>query len=175
MYRTISPWTTENPLMMHARFADWDRVKLAIDQCAEVGFEMVIMTFGSGFQIENESDEYIEKMKRYADYARSKGVEIGGYSLLSSRSIGGGNDIVSPAGTSPTHGSCPALASDWGQDYFRKLYQFFEKTGMRLLEHDGSYPGDIDVTERLPLQKGENDSRWVQWKIITDFYKWCRV
>ena len=175
MYRTISPWTTENPLMMHARYADWDRIKLAIDQCAEVGFEMVIMTFGSGFQIENESEEYIEKMKSYADYARSKGVEIGGYSLLSSRSIGGGNDIVSPAGTSPTHGSCPALASDWGQDYFRKLYQFYEKTGMRLLEHDGSYPGDIDVTERLPLQKGEKDSRWVQWKIITDFYKWCRA
>jgi hypothetical protein len=46
---------------------------------------------------------------------------------------------------------------------------------MRLLEHDGSYPGDIDVTERLPLQKGEKDSRWVQWKIITDFYKWCRA
>ncbi len=175
MYRIISPWTTENPLMMHARYADWDRIKLAIDQCAEVGFEMVIMTFGSGFQIENESDEYIEKMKGYADYARSKGVEIGGYSLLSSRSIGGGNDIVSPEGTSPTHGSSPALASDWGQDYFRKLYQFYEKTGMRLLEHDGSYPGDIDVTERLPLQKGEKDSRWVQWRIITDFYKWCRA
>ncbi len=175
MYRIISPWTTENPLMMHARYADWDRIKLAIDQCAEVGFEMVIMTFGSGFQIENESDEYIEKMKGYADYARSKGVEIGGYSLLSSRSIGGGNDIVSPEGTSPTHGSSPALASDWGQEYFRKLYQFYEKTGMRLLEHDGSYPGDIDVTERLPLQKGEKDSRWVQWRIITDFYKWCRA
>jgi len=175
MYRTIAPWTTENPLMMHARYADWDRIKLAIDQCAEIGFEMVIMTFGSGFQIENDSEEYLEKMKGYADYARAKGVEIGGYSLLSSRSIGGGNDIVSPAGTKPTHGSCPALASDWGQEYFRKLYQFFEKTGMRLLEHDGSYPGDIDVTERLPLQKGEKDSRWVQWRIITDFYKWCRA
>ncbi|MDE0959610.1 MAG: hypothetical protein OSB09_02415 [Planctomycetota bacterium] len=175
MYRTIAPWTTENPLMMHARYADWDRVKLAIDQCAEVGFEMVIMTFGSGFQIENDTPEYLDKMKGYADYARKKGVEIGGYSLLSSRSVGGGNDIVSPAGTSPTHGSCPALASDWGQEYFRKLYQFFDQTGMRLLEHDGSYPGDVDVTERLPLQKGAKDSRWVQWKIITDFYKWCRA
>ncbi|MGE4619601.1 MAG: alpha-galactosidase, partial [Planctomycetota bacterium] len=175
LYRIIAPWTTENPLMMHARYADWDRIKLAIDQCAEVGFEMVIMTFGSGFQIENDSEEYLAKMKKYSDYARSKGIEIGGYSLLSSRSIGGGNDIVSPPGVTPTHGSCPALASEWGQEYFRKLYQFFEKTGMQILEHDGSYPGDIDVTERLPLQKGEKDSRWVQWRIITDFYKWCRA
>jgi len=175
MYRTIAPWATENPIMMHARFADWGRVKLAIDQCAEVGFEMVILTFGSGFNIENESPAYLAQMKRYADYARSKGIEIGGYSLLSSRKIGGGNDIVSPKGQRPTHGKCPALTSKWGQDYFRKLHQFYEKTGFMLLEHDGSYPGDIDVTPRPPLQKGEKDSRWVQWRIITDFYKWCRA
>ena len=80
MYRTLAPWTTENPLMMHARFADWPQVKKAIDQCAEVGFEMVILTFGSGFNIEDDSEEYLAKMKSYADYARSRGIEIGGYS-----------------------------------------------------------------------------------------------
>jgi len=174
MYRTIAPWTTENPLMMHARFADWERVKRAIDQCAEVGFEMVILTFGSGFNIEDDRPAYVEQMRQYADYARGKGIEIGGYSLLASRQIGGGNDVVSPEGRKPTYGHCPALASEWGQDYFRKLYRFYEKTGFMLLEHDGSYPGDIDVTPRPPLQKGEKDSRWVQWRIITEFYKWCR-
>ncbi len=67
MYRVIAPWVTENPLMMHVRYADWKSVKKAIDQCAEVGFEMVILTFGSGFNIENDSDEYIAKMTQYAD------------------------------------------------------------------------------------------------------------
>jgi len=175
MYRTIAPWVTENPLMMHARFADWGRVKLAIDQCAEVGFEMVILTFGSGFNIENESAAYLAAMKRYADYAKSKGVEIGGYSLLASRRVGGGNDVVSPKGTRPTFGNCPALTSTWGQNYFRKLRQFYQKTGFSLLEHDGSYPGDVDVTPRPPLQKGLHDSQWVQWRIISDYYKWCRA
>ncbi|MBD3174126.1 MAG: hypothetical protein GF320_03015 [Armatimonadia bacterium] len=172
MYRIIAPWTTENPLMMHVRHADEESVKAAIDQCADVGFEMVIMTFGSGFDIENESPEYLEKMAGYAEHAQARGIDLGGYSLLSSRSIGGGNDIVSPQGQSPTHGSCPALTSEWGQDYFRKLYQFYDRTGQTVLEHDGSYPGDIDVTPRPPLQKGELDSRWVQWRIITEFYKW---
>ena len=51
MYRTIAPWSTENPIIMHVRNADAKSVRLAIDQCAEVGFEMVIMTFGSGFKI----------------------------------------------------------------------------------------------------------------------------
>lgn len=174
MYRVIAPWTTENPLMMHVRQADEEAVHSAIDQCAEVGFELVIMSFGSGFNIENDSPEYLEQMKRYAEYAASRGIQIGGYSLLSSRSIGGGNDIVSPEGQSPTHGSCPALTSAWGQEYFRKLYQFYDVTGQLALEHDGSYPGDIDVTPRPPLQKGALDSQWVQWRIISDFYKWCR-
>ncbi len=174
MYRTIAPWVTENPLMMHVRYSNWKTVKTAIDQCAEVGFEMVILSFGSGFNIENNSPAYLAKMKQYADYARSKGIEIGGYSLLASRRVGGGNDVVSPKGQRPAFGNAPSLTSKWGQSYFHKLYQFFSKTGFMNLEHDGSYPGDIDITPRPPLQKGQNDSRWVQWKIITDFYKWCR-
>ncbi|MDR2847955.1 MAG: alpha-galactosidase, partial [Bacteroidales bacterium] len=51
MYRVIAPWALENPVIMHVRHADKASVKLAIDQCAETGFEMVIMTFGSGFDM----------------------------------------------------------------------------------------------------------------------------
>ncbi len=175
MYRTIAPWVTENPLMMHLRTARPDAVRRAIDQCAEVGFEMLILSFGSGFNIENERPDYLALWKSLADYARSKGIEVGGYSLLASRRVGGGNDVVSPKGMRPTFGHCPALTSKWGQDYFRKLYQFFRKTGFRLLEHDGSYPGDLDITPRPPLQKGGDDSRWAQWRVIAKFYRWCRA
>ncbi len=175
MFRTVAPWVTENPLMMHVRLADWDTVRNAIDQCAAVGFEMVILTFGSGFNIEDESPDYLEQMKNYADYARSKGIEIGGYSLLASRKVGGGNDVVMPPGQRPTFGNSPCLHSQWGHDYFRKLYQFYEKTGFALLEHDGSYPGDVCTAEDHPGHRGHDDSRWSQWRKITDFYKWCRA
>ncbi len=174
MYRTLAPWSTENPLMMHARFADWERVKTAIDQAAEVGFEMVILTFGSGFNIEDDSEEYIQEMQRYADYAKSKGVEIGGYSLLASRKVGGGNDVVMPEGMTPTFGNSPCIESEWGEVYFRKLYNFYEKTGFALLEHDGSYPGDVCASEDHPGHKGLEDSRWRQYQTISKFYKWCR-
>ncbi len=175
MHRVVAPWVTENPLMMHVRWSDLKTVHRAIDQCAEVGFEMIILTFGSGFNIENDNSDYLATMQGYADAARAKGIEIGGYSLLASRSVGGGNDVVSPPGERPTFGHCPALTSSWGQDYFHKLTRFFDQTGFRLLEHDGSYPGDLDVTVRLPLQKGLLNSRWAQWKVITGFYKHCRA
>ncbi len=175
MYRTVAPWATENPLMMHARFSDEEAVKLAIDQCAEVGFEMVILTFGSGFNIEDDSDEYIAKMKGYADYAKSKDIEIGGYSLLSSRNIDAETNVTLPEGERPTFGNAPCIGSEWGQDYFAKLYNFYENTGFMLLEHDGSYPGDACTSTSHPGHVGYADSRWEQWSVIKDFYQWCRA
>ena len=43
-----------------------------------------------------------------------------------------------------------------------------------MLEHDGSYPGDLCASTKHPGHHGLNDSQWTQWKTITDFYKWCR-
>ena len=59
MYRTLAPWSQENPILMHVRSADPAAVRLAVDQAADVGFELVILTFGSGFDIENEDPSYL--------------------------------------------------------------------------------------------------------------------
>ncbi len=174
MVRSIAPWATENPLMMHCRFADERSVMTAIDQCAAVGFEMVILTFGSGFDLENPQPEVLATAQKYAAYARSKGVEIGSYSLLASRSVGGGNDVVMPPGQTPTFGNSPCLGSPWGQNYFQRLYDFYRDSGFTLLEHDGSYPGDVCQSDQHPGHRGLADSRWTQWRTISDFYKWCR-
>jgi hypothetical protein len=114
-------------------------------------------------------------MTQYAEYARKRGIEIGGYSLLASRHVGGGNDVVMPEGERPTFGHSPCLMSAWGDAYFGKLYNFYEKTGFMLLEHDGSYPGDACTSSEHPGHEGFDDSRWEQWRRITDFYKWCRA
>ena len=174
MMQALAPWATENPVLMHVSGSQYEPVKKAIDQCAEVGFEMVIMTFGSGFNVEDESSGNLERMRKLADYAHSKGIALGGYSLLASRTVGGGNDVVMPKGVSPTFGNSPCLESNWGINYFRQLYNFYEKTGLDILEHDGSYPGDICISKDHPGHTGLEDSQWNQYKRITDFYKWCR-
>ena len=177
MYRTIAPWVTENPIFMHVTSSDPAVIRNAVDQCGEVGFEMVIISFGSGLNMENENPGYIERFKNLADYAHERGIELGGYSLLASRRISDEHDVINPE-TGKTGGAIfnnsPCLGSEWGLDYFRKLTQFFTKTGFDLLEHDGSYPGDLCASTSHPGHRGLEDSQWTQWKTITDFYKWCR-
>ena len=174
MMRALAPWATENPILMHVRNADNKSVKKAIDQCAEVGFEMVIMTFGSGFEVEDQSQANLDRMKSLGEYAKSKKIALGGYSLLASRKVGGGDDVVMPSGMTPRFGNSPCLESTWGIKYFDELYNFYEKTGLDVLEHDGSYPGDICASTNHPGHQGLEDSQWNQYKKITDFYKWCR-
>lgn len=181
-WASMAPWTQENPIFMHVSKDNDEAVKLAIDQCADVGFEMVIMTFGSGFNIESKDQQYLQRMKALGDYAKSKGIAIGGYSLLSSR---GGNPetliISEKTGKAATNhkdgarfGKTPCLATEWGDQYFKAINDFFNITGMNVLEHDGSYPGDPCASESHSGHKGFNDSQWTQWTKTRDLYRWGR-
>ena len=172
MYRLIAPWTAENPIFMHARNAEPAAVKLAVDQCAAVGFEMVILSFGSGFDFESRDPRYQANIKELVDYAKSKGIVLGGYSLCSSRSAGTPADNVVG---SPVFGVAPCLGSVWGSNYLAQLRNMMEHTGLAALEHDGSYPGDTCAATNHPYHHGKEDSQWVQWKAITGLYKWCRA
>jgi hypothetical protein len=178
MYRTIAPWVTENPMFLHLTSTNPKIIKRAVDQCAEVGFEMIILSFGSGLNMEMEDPGYYERMKNLANYAHSKGIELGGYSLLASRKISEKHDVINPK-TGKTggaiFGNSPCLCSEWGNEYFKKITNFFEKTGFDILEHDGSYPGDFCASTKHPGHDGLEDSQWNQWKKISDFYKWCRA
>ena len=174
MYRSLAPWATENPLMMHLVASNEAAVRRAIDQCAEVGFEMLILSFGSGFDMENRDPAVLARARGFSEYARSKGIEIGSYSLLASRSINPREDVVSPEGQKPIFGNSPCLGSAWGQQYFERLYDFHKESGFSLLEHDGSYPGDCCASTAHPGHRGLADSRWNQWRQIAGFYQWCR-
>lgn len=173
MYRTLAPWVEENPIMMHVRHADDESVKRAIDQCADVGFEMVILTFGSGFNFESRDPAYQKRFKKLADYAHSKNIALGGYSLLSSRNADPKTDnCVIPKAT---HGVMPCLGATWGREYLKQLENFTRHAGFDILEHDGSYPGDTCASTGHPHHRGFEDSQWVQWRAITSFYQWCRA
>lgn len=175
MYRTLAPWSTENPIFMHLTSTKPEVVKAAVDQCVETGYEMVILSFGSGLNMEDMSDANLKKFRELTDYAHSRGIEIGGYSLFSSRSINPENDVINlktgkPGGT--RFGNAPCAGSEWGIAYIEKLKRFFSETGFDILEHDGPYPGDFCASTKHPGHEGYNDSQWKQWKATVDFYKW---
>ena len=176
-YRTVAPWTTENPIFMHLTSSDPEVIRRAVDQCAETGYEMIILSFGSGADAEDISEANIAKFRSLVDYAASKGIEMGCYSLLASRWISDDVDVINPATGKRggmTFGSSPCLCSEWGYEYFRKVRYFLEQTGMRCLEHDGSYPGDLCASESHAYHRGLEDSQWNQFYKIADFYRWAR-
>ncbi len=172
MYRTIAPWTAENPLMFHLRNADPASLHNAIDQAHKSGFEMIIMSFGSGFNFENRDPNYIQKYKDLADQAKSKGIALGGYSLLASR--GAATAADNTQGQPAMYGTMPCLGAAWGIDYLKQIKRFLSEANLTVLEHDGSYPGDRCTSTEHPGHKGLEDSQWVMWRAITDLYKWCR-
>lgn len=177
MYRAIAPWVTQNPIFLHLTSTDPAVVRNAVDQCADVGYEMIILSFGSGLNAEDTSDVNVEKYRTLVDYAHSKGIEMGCYSLLASRWISDSVDVINPltgGRGGMTFGSSPCLCSQWGYDYFLKIKRFFEKTGMDCFEHDGSYPGDVCASVSHAYHRGLGDSQWRQFDKVTQLYHWMR-
>ena len=76
MLRLLAPHTQENPIFFHMTDSSTTAFKSAIDQMAEVGFEMLIYSFGSGFNIESTNETYIDLIAQDVAYANSKGKNI---------------------------------------------------------------------------------------------------
>ncbi len=175
MYRTIAPWTNRNPIFMHLISTDPAQVRSVVDQCVETGYEMVILSFGSGLNMEDTSQANIAKFKALADYAHQRGIKLGGYSLFSSRKIDAENDVIDPASGLPDKhaffGNAPCLASKWGLAYLEKIAYFIETTGFDLLEHDGPYPGDVCASTSHPGHEGLHDSQWKQMELQKGLYR----
>jgi hypothetical protein len=172
MYRLIAPWTNENPLMFHKVNSDPKTIREAIDQAAAVGFEMVIMSFGSGFNFESRDPKYWDTYRELADYGKSKGVALGGYSLLASRGAARPSDNTQ--GSPARYGVMPCLGTQWGRDYLSNIVDFSRHAGLGVFENDGSYPGDLCAATDHPFHHGKEDSQWVMWRAITNQYKTLR-
>jgi len=177
MYKTVTPWVTENPIFMHLISVNPDTVRNAIDQCSETGYEGVILSFGSGLDMENISDQNIAKIKGLVDYAHQKNILLGCYSLFSSRQINDVEDVIDPRTGLPNvhamYGHAPCLASKWGLNYIEKLKYFLYRTQMDIFENDGPYAGDLCASTKHPGHKGVGDSQWAQMQLQKDLYHWC--
>lgn len=175
MYNTVAPWTTANPIFMHLVSKNDEQVRTAIDQCAATGYEALILSFGSHCNVEDTTATNIEKWKELADYAHSKKIFIGSYSLFSSRKISEEDDVINPK-TGKTggafFGNAPCFGSKWGLGYRDKIKAFYSKAGFDIWENDGPYPGDVCASTTHPGHKGLGDSQWKQINIQKELYHW---
>jgi hypothetical protein len=176
MYRTVAPWTTQNPVFMHLVSKNDDEVRNAVDQCNATGYEALILSFGSHCNMEDPSEDNIKRWKELADYAHNRGILIGSYSLFSSRRISDADDVIDPATGRPGgafFGNAPCYGSKWGLAYLEKIKKFIQETGFDLFENDGPYPGDLCGSTTHPGHKDLFDSQWRQMELQKSLYHWC--
>lgn len=177
MYRKVAPWVTENPIFMHLVSNKPEKVRTAVDQCVATGYEGIILSFGSGINLEDTSDRNIRAIKELVEYAHGKGIILGGYTLFSSRRINDEEDVIDPkTGKADVHAAfakAPCLGSKWGLNYLKSLKEVITRTGLDILEFDGPYPGDVCASLKHPGHKGLDDSQWNQMELQKEFFRWC--
>jgi hypothetical protein len=147
---------------------------MPIDQAAEVGFDMVIMTFGSGFNFESRDTGLPSRAtRRWPTTDASKGVALGGYSLLASRGAGTGAENTQGVPAKLRRDALPRCA-----------------VGEQLPRADQTLHGRRRAVRararrllsRRPMRRHQSSlpsrpGRFAvgEWRAITDLYQWCRA
>ena len=179
LYRLWAPHAQENPIFFHATDTTAAGFKLEIDQMAAVGFEMLIYSFGSGFNLETADPTYLAEVKTQIDYAHSQGIEVGGYDLIClQRGQGGygGNvglqwDTVEAGGG---YGEDACFASGWVDKLNDFAYGFINKTGLSMLETDGPYGGESCASTNHSGHLQLSDSVYQQTQAQASWYAGLR-
>ena len=172
----LAPYATENPIFFHATNVSDAGFKNAIDQMAEVGFEMLIFSFGSGFQLETANETYLNGIKKQIAYAKSKGIEVGGYDLIcldrGHNGYGGnvGDEWVTVDAETGHLKADACFASGWYDKLHSLVRNFIAETGLSMLETDGPYGGGSCASTNHTHHHGLEDSVYRQTQLQNQFY-----
>lgn len=166
MYKTLAPQTTESLIAGGITSHDEAKLKTFIDQMAELGLEQLDIMAWPGISHDNLDSAYIQHWRKIAAYARERGIVMGGYELqVASRGRGEKVDCVHPETGKPgsLFGQSVCIASDWKDSYYGRMWEFFDKTGLKTFNMDGPYHGDPCASTVHSHHTGLEDSQWQQW------------
>ena len=173
MMRILTPWILENPIFFHMTNNSRDAVRNVMKQMVDVGFEMMIHSFGSGFDMMSTDTEYLDIIKENVDFAKSLGLEVGGYNLIAwTRKVKDEWTAINEQ----TNGSSPSacLASGWYDNLVEKTVNFLDYTGLSMVETDGPYGGYTCSSEVHTHHQGLGDSVYQQNRLQSQFFKLLR-
>ena len=170
MYRRIAPWCTDNVLFFHLISNSSRAIRRAVDQCAEVGLEMIIQSFGSGVNMESGNERYLKRIREAYGYGHRKGLRMGAYTLAyvkNYRPVGGDEALNHDA----SH-ICRCLATDWARQYMQNVLRFIDRTGADAVEIDGPYGMMPCSGGKTHCHTDFTDSQYKQWKAsVVDWYR----
>ena len=167
--RLLAPQTSETPMFMHLTDTTPNGVKKAVDQIVATGngFDMIIFSFGSGFNLESTDPVYQAEIKASVQYANAHGVEIGGYDLIALSLTGKGFDAIDPRTHASAGSTC--FASEWNRGLLKQVLSFIDATGLSMVETDGPY-GGTPCGSPDHDHYGAEDSVQQQWENQVAFY-----
>lgn len=170
MYRRIAPWCSDNVSFFHLISNSPRTIRKAVDQCSELGIEMIIQSFGSGVNMESGRQAYLSRIKKAYDYGHSKGVRMGAYTLAYVKNYRPvkGDEALNHDGSH----ICRCLATDWSKAYMQKVLRFIDSTGADAVEIDGPYGMLMCAGGKTHNHDDFTDSQYKQWKAsVVDWYK----
>jgi hypothetical protein len=135
----VAPQVAEAPLQYHLVASDSASVRAACDQMSSVGWEMLVESYGSGYDVESSDPAYLARVAGDVAYCKARGVEVGGYDLIGwTRDPGRGWGALDAAGHD-TGNAC--FGSGW-EDFFQgSVLNFSVATGASVIETDGESEG----------------------------------
>eukprot|EP01048_Picozoa_sp_COSAG05_P010760 COSAG05_NODE_968_length_6393_cov_22.036066_1_plen_698_part_10 len=164
MHAKLAPQVTENPIYMHCTKSDPPSLERCVDQAAAVGFEMVIISFGAGFNLESTDPAYLSQMRKVSDYARAKGISMGGYDLLAHTRGRGHNTSIECIGPDGKPDGSTCLASQGSDDVFSHIINFINATKWGSVETDGPYEGESCSSTTHTHHRNLADSVFRNWQ-----------
>lgn len=169
MYRRIAPWCTDNVLFFHLISNRGSTIRKAVDQCSEIGLEMIIQSFGSGVNMESDNDRYLNLMKEAYDYGHKKGLRMGAYTLAYVKNYRPvkGHEALNHDGSH----ICRCLACDWSEKYMKDVLHFIDRTGADAVEIDVPYGMLMCSGGKTHHHDDFTDSQYKQWKAsVVEWY-----
>lgn len=170
MYRRIAPWCTDNVSFFHLISNSPRTIRKVVDQCKEIGIEMIIQSFGSGVNMESGNERYLECIKKAYDYGHSKGIRMGAYTLAYVKNYRPvkGDEALNHDGSH----ICRCLATDWSKQYMKNVLRFIDRTGADAVEIDGPYGMLMCAGGKTHNHDDFTDSQYKQWKAsVVDWYR----
>jgi hypothetical protein len=132
LLRLLAPQIQESPIFFHLTSSAQLVFDSAIEQMAATGFDMVIFSFGSGFELESDDPKYLAKVKANVEMAKLHGVEVGAYDLIGwTRNSNGavpGSMALASDGHSLGSGAC--WASSYADYLMHAVSRMVNMTGL---------------------------------------------
>ncbi|MFE7709095.1 hypothetical protein ACFU6I_25570 [Streptomyces sp. NPDC057486] len=171
MYRTLAPQITENPLFYHLISDNPTALRDSAADTVALGFELMIQSFGSGFDMLSTDQAYLARKKADFDAVRARGVTPGGYVLLTTGTI---FDSAESSCVDTPWGTVMGLGTKGFAEFEHRIQNTLDTTGLSCVELDGPWPMFRCDETNHAYADGGADTVYKQWTFSNDLYRTMR-